>query len=98
MPLAGQAGAHLLKGDYFKGLAFARRALQVYPNHTPSRLLAIVCLMRLGQEQEAVAFARDFAAVFPPYRIIPNAPVLGMFVDELRAAGLPLNSPAIASL
>jgi len=97
MPLAGQAGAHLLKGDYSQGLAFARRALQVYPNHTPSCLLTIVCLMRLGQVQEAVASAKDFAAVFPSYRIFPSAPVLGMFVDELRAAGLPLNSPATAS-
>jgi adenylate cyclase len=93
MPLAGQAGAHLLKADYAKGLAFAHRALQVYPNHTPSLLIIIVCMMRLQRQSEAVAVARDFATVFPAYRIIPDAPVLGLFVDELQAAGLPLSSP-----
>ncbi len=89
MPLAGQAGAHVLRGDYAQGLVFARRALAVYPNHTPSCLLTIVCLVRLGRLGEAMAFARDFSAVFPSYRIIAQAPVLGMFVDELRLAGLP---------
>jgi len=89
MPLAGQAGAHVLRGDYPQGLVFAQRALGVYPNHTPSCLLTIVCLVRLGRLGEATAFARNFIAVFPSYRIIAQAPVLGMFVDELRLAGLP---------
>ena len=89
MPLAGQAGAHVLRGDYPQGLAFAQRALGVYPNHTPSCLLTIVCLVRLGRLGEATAFARNFIAVFPSYRIIAQAPVLGMFVDELQLAGLP---------
>ena len=97
MPLAGQAGAHLLKGDYAKGLTFAQRALQVYPNHTPSILISVVCLMRLQRAPEAIAIGRDFVAVFPSYRIIPNAPVLGLFVSELQAAGLPSNAlPAAA--
>jgi len=90
MPLAGQAGAHVLRGDYPQGLAFAQRALGVYPNHTPACLLAIVCLVRLGRLDEATAFARNFVAVFPSYRIIAQAPVLRMFVDELRLAGLPV--------
>lgn len=89
MPLAGQAGAHLLKGDHANALAFARRALQVHPNHTPSCLISIVCLMRLDRKPQAVELARDFAALAPSYRVNPDAPVLGQFVDELRAAGLP---------
>jgi adenylate cyclase len=97
MPLAGQAGAHLLKQDYGKALTYAQRALQIYPNHTPSILITIVSLMRLKRQPEAAAVAADFIAVFPSYRIIPDAPVLGMFVDELRAAGLPSIAPRAAS-
>jgi len=96
MPLAGQEGAHVLLGDYPQGLAFAQRALGVYPNHTPSCLLSIVCLVRLGRLGETTAFARNFIAVFPSYRIIAQAPVLGRLIDELRLAGLPLPDVAAA--
>jgi adenylate cyclase len=89
MPLAGQAGAWMMKGEYEKAVAYAGRALQVYPTHTPSFLLKIVSLVRLGRGEEARATARQFMEVSPTYRIIPRAPVLEHFCDELRKAGLP---------
>jgi adenylate cyclase len=89
MPLAGRAGAHMMKGEYEEAVGWTRRALQVYPNHTPSFLIRIVSLMRLGRTSEAQAVAQQFMAVAPTYHIIPNAPVLGQFCEELRGAGLP---------
>ena len=89
MPLAGQAGAWMMKSDYERALTFARRALQVYPTHTPSFLISIVSLMRLDRAEEARAVAQEFMGVAPSYRIIPNAPVLGQFCTDLRQAGLP---------
>ena len=89
MPLAGQAGAWLMQGDYDNAVAYARRALQVYPTHTPSFLIMIVSLVRLDRMDEAKTAAQQFLAVSPTYRIIPDAPVLANFVTELRQAGLP---------
>ncbi len=89
MPLAGKAGALLMMGDFEGSLRCARRALQIYPTHTPSYLISIVTLVRLGQVTEAEAVARQFMQVFPMYRIVPNWPVLGHFCDELRRAGVP---------
>jgi len=89
MPLAGQAGAWLMKGDYPKATSYARKALQIYPSHTPSFLIAIASLIRLGQPEQARDFARRLLAASPGYRIVANAPVLEHFVGELREAGLP---------
>jgi len=89
MPLAGQAGARMMKGQYDEAVGYARRALQVYPTHSPSFLITIASLMCLGRKEEARAAAQQFLAISPTYRIIPNSPVLGHFVGELRDAGLP---------
>jgi tetratricopeptide (TPR) repeat protein len=89
MPLAGRAGAHMMKGEYEQAVGWTRRGLLVYPNHTPSYLIRIVSLMRLGRITEAETTAKQFIAIAPTYRIIPNAPVLGQFCEELRSAGLP---------
>jgi TolB-like protein/class 3 adenylate cyclase/Tfp pilus assembly protein PilF len=88
MPLAGQAGAWLMKGEYETALAFARRALQVYPTHTPSYLISIASLIRLDRVEEARRVAREFMALYPQYRILRKGPVLEHFCDELREAGL----------
>ncbi len=89
MPLAGQAGARLMKGDHAGAAGYAARALQVYPTHTPSFLIAIASHVRLGRAAEARDLAARLAEVSPSYRIVPNAPVLEHFVAELREAGLP---------
>lgn len=89
MPLAGQAGAWLMKGEYQNALNQARKALQIYPSHTPSFLIAIASLMRLGRTDEARDFGRRLLSASPGYRVIANAPVLEHFVHELREAGLP---------
>jgi adenylate cyclase len=89
MPLAGKAGALMMLGDYESSLTYARRGLQAYPNHTPSFLISIVDLMRLGRIDEARLLGKRFMELAPSYRIIPQAPVLEHFRDELRAAGLP---------
>jgi tetratricopeptide (TPR) repeat protein len=89
MPLAGQAGARMMKGDYEGAVAYAKRGLQVYPTHSPSFLIMIASLMRLGQTGQAREAAQRMMDVSPSYRIIPTAPVLEHFVPELREAGLP---------
>jgi adenylate cyclase len=89
MPLAAKAGAWLMMGDYEAAVAGARRALQVYPSHTPSHLITIAALVRLGRLDEVRAAARRFLEIAPGYRIAPCAPVLEHFADELRQAGLP---------
>ncbi len=89
MPLAGQAGAWLMKGEYEKAVIHAKKALQIYPSHTPSFLIAIASMMRLGRTGQASEFAAKLLAVSPGYRVIASAPVLEHFVDELREAGLP---------
>jgi tetratricopeptide (TPR) repeat protein len=89
MPLAGKAGALLMKGQYQDALGSARKALQVYPIHNPAFLIAIASLMRLGRGEDAKGMAQQFMGVAPTYRIDPNWPVLGHFCDELRGAGLP---------
>jgi adenylate cyclase len=89
MPLAGQAGARMMKGEYEAAVACARRALQVYPTHTPSFLITIVSLVRLGRTNDALVTAQRLVAVSPAYHILPHAPVFEHFVPELREAGLP---------
>ncbi|MBZ0217407.1 MAG: tetratricopeptide repeat protein, partial [Fimbriimonadaceae bacterium] len=89
MPLAGQAGAWLTKDEYELAVTFAKRALRIYPSHTPSMLIAIAGMMRLGQFNSAQDTAQRLLVASPSYRIIATAPVLEHFVDELREAGLP---------
>jgi adenylate cyclase len=89
MPLAGQAGARMMKGEYEEAINCARRALQVYPTHTPSFLITIVSLMRLGMTNDAQTTSLRFMALSPTYRIRPHVPVFKHFVTELKAAGLP---------
>jgi adenylate cyclase len=89
MPLAAQAGARMMKGEPAEALAYARRALQIYPTHTPAFLISIVSLVHLGRIEEARAVAARFMTLSPAYRILPRAPVLEHFVAELRQAGLP---------
>lgn len=89
MPLAGQAGARLMMGDYEGAVQYAERALQIYATHTPSFLIVIVGLVRLGQLGAARAKASRLLEVSPSYRIVPKAPIVEHFVAELVAAGLP---------
>ena len=89
MPLAGQAGARLMKGDYAGAVHYGDRALQIYATHTPSFLISIVAKVRLGQVGGARETAARLLAVSPNYRIVPSAPIVGNFVEELIAAGLP---------
>jgi Flp pilus assembly protein TadD len=79
----------MMKGEYEEAVLWTRRALQIYPNHSPSFLIKTASLMRLGRTTEAQATAQQFMAIAPTYRVIPNAPVLGQFCEELRGAGLP---------
>ena len=78
-----------MKGEYEAALAFARRALQVYPTHTPSYLISIASLIRLDRVEDARRIALEFMALYPQYRILRKGPVLEHFCDELRKAGLP---------
>ncbi len=88
MPLAGQAGARLMKGDYDGAVSYAERALQVYTTHTPSFLILIASLVRLGQLSEAKQQVLRLLEASPSYHIIAKAPVLEHFVAELLTAGL----------
>ena len=88
MPLAGQAGARLMKGDYEGAVSYAERALQVYKTHTPSFLILISSLVRLGHLSEAKEQASQLLEASPSYHIVAKAPIFEFFVDELLAAGL----------
>lgn len=89
MPLAGQAGARLMKADYVGAVHYAERALQIYATHTPSFLILIVSLVRLGKLGLGRARAVQLMEVSPSYRIVSKAPILEHFVAELLQAGLP---------
>ena len=89
MAFAAKAGAFLMQGQYNEALSNARKGLQIYPNHTPSFLIAIASLMRLGRPTEAQAMAQEYMGIYPTYRILKRWPVLEHFCDELRGAGLP---------
>ena len=89
MAFAAKAGAFLMQGQYNEALSSARKGLQIYPNHTPSFLIAIVSLMRLDRATEAQAMAHEYMTIYPGYRILKRWPVLEHFCDELRGAGLP---------
>lgn len=89
MPLAGQAGARLMMADYAGAVLYAERALQIYATHTPSFLILIASLVRMGNNLAAKNRARQLLAVSPSYRIIDKAPILQHFVAELVEAGLP---------
>jgi adenylate cyclase len=89
MAFAAKAGAFLMQGQYNEALSNARKGLQIYPNHTPSFLIAIASLMRLGRPTEAQAMAQEYMGIYPTYRILNRWPVLEHFCDELRGAGLP---------
>ena len=78
-----------MKGEYQAALTFARRALQVYPTHTPSYLISMASLVRLNRVEEACRVAGEFMDLYPSYRIVRNWPVLEHFCDELSKAGLP---------
>jgi adenylate cyclase len=89
MAFAAKAGAFLMQGHYNEALSSARKGLQIYPNHTPSFLIAIASLMRLGKVAEAQGKAQEYMNVYPEYRILKRWPVLEHFCDDLRGAGLP---------
>ncbi len=89
MAFAAKAGAFLMQGQYNEALSNARKGLQIYPNHTPSFLIAIASLMRLGRPTEAQAMAQEYMSIYPTYRILKRWPVLEHFCDELRGAALP---------
>lgn len=89
MPFAGQAGAWLMKGEYQQAVIYAKRALQIYPSHTPSFLITIASLMRLGKVDQAREIARRLLVASPSYHIVLTAPILEHFVEELQQAGLP---------
>lgn len=89
MPLAGQAGAWLIKGEYETAIKFAKRALQNHPTHSPSLLISIAALVRLDKPNDARRLADRLLEASPSYRIIPNAPLLKDYLPELRKAGLP---------
>lgn len=78
-----------MQGQYNEALSSARKGLQIYPNHTPSFLIAIASLMRLGRITDAHAMAQEYMGIYPTYRILRKWPVLEHFCDELRGAGLP---------
>ena len=88
MPLAGRAGAHLMKSDDEQAIRWARQALGVYPRHTPSFLITIVALVRLGTLEEARTTAERLLMANPTYRIVASAPIFEYFQSELQAAGL----------
>jgi len=89
MAFAAKAGAFLMQGQYIEALSSARKGLQIYPNHTPSFLIAIASLMRLDRVTEAQAMAHEYENIYPGYWILKRWPVLEHFCDELRGAGLP---------
>jgi TolB-like protein len=89
MSFAGQAGARLMLADYPGALSFGMQGLQVYPTHTPSFLISVAALVRMGDVARAREIAQRLIEVSPSYRILPKAPVLEHFVAELRTAGLP---------
>jgi tetratricopeptide (TPR) repeat protein len=89
MGFAAKAGAFLMQEQYAKALSSGRRGLQIYPNHTPSFLISIASLVRLGRVEEARSMAQQFMKAYPTYRILRRWPVLEHFCDELREAGLP---------
>jgi tetratricopeptide (TPR) repeat protein len=89
MPLAGQAGARLMMGDFEGAITYAKRGLQVFPTHSPSFLIQIAGLVRVGEIDRARAIACRMLEVSPTFRIIIKMPILEYFVEELRLAGLP---------
>ncbi len=93
MAWAGMAGARLRLGDHLAALELARKALQVYPAHVPSHLIAIAALMLLGRIDEARAAVGRFRTLAPGFRIGQEHPVLHVFADALHEAGLPDSAP-----
>jgi len=90
MPHAATAGARLMLGDYQDAVASARCALQVYPTHTPSHIIAIAGLVRLGRIDEARVLADLLLEISPGIRVSHRSPMLReQFASDLRKAGLP---------
>jgi TolB-like protein len=90
MPHAATAGARLMMGEYEESIRAARRALQIYPTHTPSHLITIASLVRLDRLQEAREAASRFMEVSPNFRTSKSALlVVGDFLAELNQAGVP---------
>ena len=89
MPLIAKAGAFLMKSNYEEALSISREALQIMPTHTPSILIGIVSLIRMGRVTEAKTVAQRFMEYSPRYRIFRQMPVFEHFCAELAAAGLP---------
>jgi tetratricopeptide (TPR) repeat protein len=90
MPIAAMAGAQLKLGDYDAAIASARRALQIYPTHAPSHIIAIAGLVKLGRTDEARAFADRLLEIAPGIRVSRRHPMFrDQFGSELREAGLP---------
>ena len=78
-------------GEYEESVAVARRALQIYPTHTPSHLITIISLVRMGRLDEARAATSRLMEVSPGLRLNRrlHLGVLGEFSAELREAGVP---------
>lgn len=91
MPLAATASARLMLGEYEEAVAVARRALQIYPTHTPSHLITIASLVRLERLDEARTAASRLLEIAPGFRISKRVSlgVLREFSADLRKAGLP---------
>jgi adenylate cyclase len=90
MPIAAMAGAQLKLGDYDAAVASARRALQIYPTHVPSHIVAIAGLVKLGRTDEARAFAARLLEIAPGISVSSRQPIFrDQFGAELREAGLP---------
>ena len=91
MPLAATAGARLMLKEYEEAITVARRALQVYPTHTPSHLITIASLVRLERLDEARAATSRLMEIAPNLRISIRSPLsaIGEFSAELREAGIP---------
>jgi hypothetical protein len=77
-----------MNDDYRGAVSYAEKPLQIYATHTPSFLIMIANLVRLGRLSEAKENASRLVEVSPGYRILPNAPVFEFFTSELAAAGL----------
>lgn len=94
MAWAGMAGARLRLGDFEAAHDLARKAVQIYPAHVPSHLIAIAGLVRLERLDEARAAAARFMAIAPGFRIGRQHPVLTAFAADFRLAGLPDEAPS----
>jgi adenylate cyclase len=87
MPLGAMAGARHMIGDDEEAITIARRAVQIYPTHTPSHLITIASLMRLGRIHEVKVAIGNLKQVHPEIRLGERESFLGKaFTDLLLKA------------